>query len=106
LFGTSGCRKIPVIHQELMFLGAIKNAIVSILEVPEQRIARVSNSLVLKMPTHLDIKKIYKQLFFIMIMKRSSRRWKKKGQMRWKWQRKRIREEKRRRRLHRERTSK
>jgi large subunit ribosomal protein L41e len=32
-------------------------------------------------------------------MKRSSRRWKKKGQMRWKWQRKRIRKEKRKRRL-------
>ena len=30
-------------------------------------------------------------------MKRSSRRWKKKGQMRWKWQRKRMRKEKRRR---------
>jgi large subunit ribosomal protein L41e len=28
-------------------------------------------------------------------MKRSSRRWKKKGQMRWKWQRKRIKREKR-----------
>ena len=27
-------------------------------------------------------------------MKRSSRRWKKKGQMRWKWQRKRIKREK------------
>ncbi|MCX6742266.1 MAG: hypothetical protein NTX24_03780 [Candidatus Pacearchaeota archaeon] len=30
-------------------------------------------------------------------MKRSSRRWKKKGQMRWKWQRKRIKREKRKR---------
>jgi len=30
-------------------------------------------------------------------MKRSSRRWKKKGQMRWKWQRKRMKKEKRRR---------
>jgi large subunit ribosomal protein L41e len=30
-------------------------------------------------------------------MKRSSRRWKKKGQMRWKWQRKRIKKEKRKR---------
>ena len=28
-------------------------------------------------------------------MKRSSRRWKKKGQMRWKWQRKRIKKLKR-----------
>ena len=28
-------------------------------------------------------------------MKRSSRRWKKKGQMRWKWQRKRMKKEKR-----------
>lgn len=27
-------------------------------------------------------------------MKRSSRRWKKKGQMRWKWQRKKIRKKK------------
>jgi large subunit ribosomal protein L41e len=32
-------------------------------------------------------------------MKRSSRRWKKKGQMRWKWQRKRIKKEKRRRKM-------
>jgi len=31
------------------------------------------------------------------LMKRSSRRWKKKGQMRWKWQRKRIKKEKRKR---------
>ena len=30
-------------------------------------------------------------------MKRSSRRWKKKGQMRWKWQRKRMRKEKKKR---------
>jgi large subunit ribosomal protein L41e len=30
-------------------------------------------------------------------MKRSSRRWKKKGQMRWKWQRKRMNKEKRKR---------
>jgi len=29
-------------------------------------------------------------------MKRSSRRWKKKGQMRWKWQRKKIKRKKRR----------
>lgn len=27
-------------------------------------------------------------------MKRSSRRWKKKGQMRWKWQRKKMKKEK------------
>ena len=31
-----------------------------------------------------------------LVMKRSSRRWKKKGQMRWKWQKKRMRREKRR----------
>jgi len=31
------------------------------------------------------------------LMKRSSRRWKKKRQMRWKWQRKRMKREKRRR---------
>jgi len=31
-------------------------------------------------------------------MKRSSRRWKKKGQMRWKWQRKKMKKEKRKRR--------
>ncbi len=37
-------------------------------------------------------------------MKRSSRRWKKKGQMRWKWQRKRLRKEKRKRKLRRERS--
>ena len=30
-------------------------------------------------------------------MKRSSRRWKKNGQMRWKWQRKKMRKEKRKR---------
>lgn len=35
------------------------------------------------------------------IMKRSSRRWKKKRQMRWKWQRKRMRKEKRRRKANR-----
>ena len=34
-----------------------------------------------------------------LIMKRSSRRWKKKGQMRWKWQRKRLKKEKRKRKL-------
>jgi len=33
------------------------------------------------------------------IMKRSSRRWKKKNQMRWKWQRKRLKKEKRKRKL-------
>jgi len=38
-------------------------------------------------------------------MKRSSRRWKKIGQMRWKWQRKRLKKEKRKRRLHRERSA-
>lgn len=33
--------------------------------------------------------KLYKSFFlFIITMKRSSRRWKKKNQMRWKWQRK------------------
>lgn len=32
-------------------------------------------------------------------MKRSSRRWKKKGQMRWKWQRKRMRKEKKKRQM-------
>ena len=32
-------------------------------------------------------------------MKRSSRRWKKKGQMRWKWQRKKIKKAKRRRKI-------
>jgi len=32
-------------------------------------------------------------------MKRSSRRWKKKGQMRWKWQRKKIKKLKRRRKV-------
>ena len=34
---------------------------------------------------------------FTLLMKRSSRRWKKKGQMRWKWQRKRMKREKRKR---------
>jgi large subunit ribosomal protein L41e len=37
-------------------------------------------------------------------MKRSSRRWKKKGQMRWKWQRKRLRKEKHKRKLKRARS--
>jgi len=32
-------------------------------------------------------------------MKRSSRRWKKKGQMRWKWQRKKMKKAKRRRKV-------
>ena len=32
-------------------------------------------------------------------MKRSSRRWKKKGQMRWKWQRKKMKKAKRRRKI-------
>jgi large subunit ribosomal protein L41e len=36
-------------------------------------------------------------------MKRSSRRWKKKGQMRWKWQKKRIKDGKRKRKIKRER---
>jgi len=41
---------------------------------------------------------IYKQIKNLRIqMKRSSRRWKKKGQMRWKWQRKRMKKEKRKR---------
>ena len=35
--------------------------------------------------------------FFYCIMKRSSRRWKKKRQMRWKWQRKRMKKEKKKR---------
>jgi large subunit ribosomal protein L41e len=32
-------------------------------------------------------------------MKRSSRRWKKKGQMRWKWQRKKMKKAKRKRKI-------
>jgi len=40
---------------------------------------------------------IKKEFFNINKMKRSSRRWKKKGQMRWKWQRKRMKKEKRKR---------
>ncbi len=43
--------------------------------------------------------KLYKENFGLVIMKRSSRRWKKKGQMRWKWQRKRLKKEKRKRKL-------
>ncbi len=34
-----------------------------------------------------------------LVMKRSSRRWKKKRQMRWKWQRKRMKKEKRKRKV-------
>lgn len=63
-----------------------------------------------------DLKVIYKKIYFFIAkltkrttktlktyesekfyMKRSSRRWKKKGQMRWKWQRKRMKKEKRKR---------
>jgi len=46
-----------------------------------------------------NFKKLYKRRFGIIKMKRSSRRWKKKGQMRWKWQRKRLKKEKRKRKL-------
>jgi len=34
--------------------------------------------------------KVYIITLFQINMKRSSRRWKKKGQMRWKWQKKRM----------------
>jgi len=44
-------------------------------------------------------KKLYKRTLGNNKMKRSSRRWKKKGQMRWKWQRKRLKKEKRKRKL-------
>jgi len=43
--------------------------------------------------------KLYKVKFGLVGMKRSSRRWKKKGQMRWKWQRKRLKKEKRKRKM-------
>jgi large subunit ribosomal protein L41e len=43
--------------------------------------------------------KTYKVGVGLVCMKRSSRRWKKKGQMRWKWQRKRLKKEKRKRKL-------
>jgi large subunit ribosomal protein L41e len=43
---------------------------------------------------------VYKTLAIsIQNMKRSSRRWKKKGQMRWKWQRKKMKKAKRRRKI-------
>ena len=46
------------------------------------------------------LRKLYKAKFKLIItMKRSSKRWKKKGQMRWKWQRKRLKKEKRKRKL-------
>jgi large subunit ribosomal protein L41e len=46
----------------------------------------------------IRFRNLYKQIqFSIISMKRSSRRWKKKGQMRWKWQRKRMKKEKRKR---------
>jgi hypothetical protein len=48
--------------------------------------------------------KIYKQIFFIPFMKRSSRRWKKKRQMRWKWQRKKLRKAKHLRKVRRDRS--
>ena len=44
-------------------------------------------------------KRFIKRFLCFLIMKRSSRRWKKKGQMRWKWQRKRLKKEKRKRKL-------
>jgi large subunit ribosomal protein L41e len=47
----------------------------------------------------LGLGKTYKWKFGLVVMKRSSRRWKKKGQMRWKWQRKRLKKEKRKRKL-------
>jgi large subunit ribosomal protein L41e len=43
--------------------------------------------------------KLYKAYLGFIRMKRSSKRWKKKGQMRWKWQRKRLKKEKRKRKL-------
>jgi len=46
---------------------------------------------------HQQKQPLYITRFLLTPMKRSSRRWKKKGQMRWKWQRKRIKREKRRR---------
>ncbi|MEK6823777.1 MAG: hypothetical protein AABY06_01965, partial [Nanoarchaeota archaeon] len=49
--------------------------------------------------------KTFLNFFFLQIsMKRSSRRWKKKGQMRWKWQRKRLKKEKRKRKARRARS--
>ena len=55
------------------------------------------SELVLKV---LGCLKLYKWNFGLVItMKRSSRRWKKKGQMRWKWQRKRLKKEKRKRKM-------
>jgi len=48
--------------------------------------------------------KTFKPIFSFLHMKRSSRRWKKKGQMRWKWQRKRLRKEKHKRKLKRARS--
>jgi len=50
-----------------------------------------------------SLRKVYKAILGLNNMKRSSRRWKKKGQMRWKWQRKRLKKEKRKRKLKRSR---
>jgi len=48
--------------------------------------------------------KVFKLNLPNIIMKRSSKRWKKKRQMRWKWQRKRLRKEKHKRKLRRARS--
>jgi len=48
---------------------------------------------------NLTEKFIKQTLFEKSQMKRSSRRWKKKGQMRWKWQRKKMKKAKRKRRI-------
>jgi len=48
---------------------------------------------------NMPSKNIYKQTKAKKNMKRSSRRWKKKGQMRWKWQRKRLKKEKHKRKM-------
>jgi len=52
----------------------------------------------------LNKQNIYKQILFTKNMKRSSRRWKKKRQMRWKWQRKKLRKSKHLRKVRRERS--
>jgi len=44
---------------------------------------------------NLSLEKFINKLKTTYTMKRSSRRWKKKGQMRWKWQKKRIKKKKR-----------
>jgi len=67
-------------------------------KLPVDILVILINSLCNKEKAHLkNILKLFKSSLLNFSMKRSSRRWKKKGQMRWKWQRKKLKKEKRKR---------